>query len=293
MSSRRLRRLGILAVVPILALFFWLTAVLASSFPRAVTVAVNVHSLTLTTFGGSSNQRPAPLSLSVLADVKQDAATIATPRPGASPNPSPTRTPGPRPAPTASPTPMPTASGTPLPLPTPTLPTPTPTAGAAIISGQVTDSQTKLPIAAATVTVSPGGASTLTDANGNYSLNVSAGTYTVTASAPMYNSSSQTVTVKPGQRLPLNFKLTSITAYGSITGTVTDANTSAPIAGATVALSNGLMRITDANGNFSYSIVLNGTYTLTVSAAGYVTQSQAVTVKAGHNTNVQVALSPN
>ena len=144
----------------------------------------------------------------------------------------------------------------------------------------------------ATVSISPGGNSALTDANGNYSLAVSAGTYTLTASAPTYNSTSQTVTVKAAQRLTLNFKLVSITAYGSLTGMVTDALSGAPIAGATVTLSDGMMRLTDLNGNFSYSIVLNGTYTLTVSAVGYLTQSQSVTVKPSHNTNVQVALTP-
>jgi iron complex outermembrane receptor protein len=71
---------------------------------------------------------------------------------------------------------------------------------------------------------------------------------------------------------------------------VTDSVTQAPLVGATVTLSDGMIRTTDLNGNFSYSIVLNGTYTLTISAVGYVTQSQSVTVKAGHTTNVQVSL---
>ena len=88
----------------------------------------------------------------------------------------------------------------------------------------------------------------------------------------------------------MSFKLTSVTAYGSISGGVVDSATQAPIVGATVSLSNGLMRVTDANGNFSFTVVLSGSYTLTVSGLGYVTQSQSVTVKAGHTTNVQVGL---
>src|SRR5919199_1470794 len=114
-----------LAVVPLFAAVFWLTAVIASSFPKTAAVAVNVHSLTLTAFGGDLNQRPAPLSLSVLADVRQDATPASS---GASPttHPTPTRSVTPRPTVTASATPSPSATGVPLPLPSPT-PTPTPT----------------------------------------------------------------------------------------------------------------------------------------------------------------------
>jgi hypothetical protein len=36
---------------------------------------------------------------------------------------------------------------------------------------------------------------------------------------------------------------------------------------------------------------LNGTYTLTVSATGYVTQSKAVTITPNHTTYVQIVLA--
>ena len=287
-SGNRFRRLGLIGIVPVLALLFWLTAVLASSFPSAGLVAVNVHSLTLSSYGNST-QRPAPLSLSVLADARQDARATATAAPTLTPGPTPVRT---TVRPTATPSPTPTMSASPTPVPTPTItssPTPTPP-GTGTIYGQVLDSQTRTPIVGASV--SAGSVSTSTDNNGNYSLSLNPGTYTVVASAPIYNSASQTVTVKAAQRLLLNFKLVSITAYGSVSGTVTNALTGDPVVGATVALSDGMMRITDANGSFSYAIVLNGSYTLTVSAVGYTTQSQPVTVKPGHNTNVQVSLTP-
>jgi hypothetical protein len=288
------RSLGLLAILFAFALVFWLTAVLMSSFPNTFAVAVNVHGLNLPGSGDSS-QRPAPLSLSVLDDAQQDAGTISNPIPTpastAVPSRGPVATPSPTPVrPTPTPTPSPTATPFPLPLPTPT-PSPSATPAPATIAGQVIDGSTRLAIIGATVSASPGGASTTTDVNGNYSLGVSAGSYTVTASAPTYNSASQSVSVKAGQQLPLNFKLTSITAYGSLTGTVTDAVTHAPIVGATVTLSDGMIRTTDLSGNFSYSIVLNGTYTLTVSALGYVTQSQLVSIKAGHTTTVQIQLT--
>jgi len=276
-----LKSLAILALLPLFGLIFWLSAVVASSIPNVLVIAVNVHGLNLTSFAGDSSQPHAPLSLQVLSDAQQDSTGGA----GGSPS-SGIATPTPSPSPTATPLRLP------LPTPTAIVPSPTPTAtpAPATISGQVTDSQTKLPIVGATVSLSPSGATALTDANGNFSFGVTAGTYTVTASATTYNSASQTVTVSSGQKAYVAFKLVSITAYGSLDGTVTDSATKAPIVGATVTLSNGLIRLTDLNGKFSYAIVLNGTYTLTVSALGYVTQSQVVTIKAGHTTNVQIAL---
>ena len=284
---RRIHRsLGMLAILFCFGLLFWLTAVVMSGLPNSFDVAVNVHGLNLP--APDSNLRPAPLSLSVLDDAQQDQAAAATP--SVTPPPQPSRTPvAPRPTPSA-PGPAPTGSGLPLPMPTPII-SPSAPAPSATITGQVTDSQTRAGIVGATVSASPGGAATVTGLNGTYSLSVSPGTYTITASDPTYNSASQTVTVRAGQQFPLNFKLLSITAYGSLTGTVIDAVTRVPIAGATVLLSNNLIRTTDLNGNFSYAIVLTGTYTLTVGAIGYVSQSQQVTIRAGKTTTVQVALS--
>lgn len=288
-SRKRLKTLDLLAILPALAGVFWLTALIASDLPGQVVVGVNVHGLNLTSFAGDPGQRPAPLSLSILDDAQQDrlepTATPASTSTRVLPAPTAPR----RPNPTPTPTPTPTS---PFPVPTPTLPTgsPTPTAGSATISGQVTDSQTSGPIAAATVSFNPGGMAVLTDANGNFTANVAPGSYTVTASAVNYNSSSQTVTVSNGQRVSLAFRLVSITAIGNLSGRVIDASTRAPIAGATVTLSNGLIRVTDLNGNFSYTVVLAGTYTMTVSALGYVTQTQSLSIRSGRTTTVQVAL---
>ena len=286
MTGRTLRRyLGVLAIVFAFGMVFWLTAVAMSSLPNAFEVAVNVHGLNLP--APDSTLRPAPLSLSVLDDASQDQAPAAAP--SASPTPQPGRVAAPVPPVPSAPAPSPTGTGLPLPVPTPVI-IPSSSPAPATISGQIIDSQTRVGILGATVSASPGGASTTTGLNGTYSLGVSGGTYTVTASAPTYNSASQSVALKAGQQLTLNFKLVSITGYGSLAGTVTDAVTNAPIVGATVKLSNGLIRTTDLNGNFSYPIVLTGTYTLTVSALGYVSQSQPVTIKSAHTSNVQIAL---
>lgn len=277
---RLIRRLGALALLPLFGLVFWTAATIASSLPGLIVVAVNVHGLGLASYAGDSGQRPAPLSIQVLQDVQGDANGSRTAAPTAAPAPTPVAAPHP-------PTPTPT------PLPVPTLPvaTPTPTPTPATIGGQVLDSQTLRPIAAATVAVSPGGNSALTDVNGNFSIGVNAGSYIATASAPSYNSASQNVTVAAGQKATIGFRLVSVAAFGSLTGKVIDNATQRPIAGATVALSDGMIRTTDLNGNFSFAIVLNGTYTLSVSALGYVTQTKSVTVTPGHTTSILFALT--
>jgi len=275
---RLIRRLGALALLPLFGLVFWTAATIASSLPGLIVVAVNVHGLGLASYAGDSGQRPAPLSIQVLQDVQGDANGSRTSAPTAAPAPTPV-------APSQAPVP------TPLPLPTPPIPTPMPTPTPATISGQVLDSQTLRPIAAATVAVSPGGNSALTDVNGNFSIGVNPGSYTVTASAPGYNKDSQSVTVAMGQKATIGFRLASVAAFGSLTGKVIDNATQGPITGATVTLSDGLIRTTDLNGNFSFAIVLNGTYTLSVSALGYMTQTKSVSITPGHTTTILFALT--
>ena len=75
-----------------------------------------------------------------------------------------------------------------------------------VIEGTVTDASTGQPIAGATVTVGSV-ASTTTDSQGHYSVEVEPGTYTVTASADGYQSQSQTVTVQAGETVTVNFAL--------------------------------------------------------------------------------------
>jgi hypothetical protein len=58
-----------------------------------------------------------------------------------------------------------------------------------------------------------------------------------------------------------------------------------------VIMSDGMARVTDLNGNFAFAVVLNGTYTVTVAASGYLTQSKSVIITPGHTTTVLFALA--
>src|SRR5439155_25434269 len=74
------------------------------------------------------------------------------------------------------------------------------------------------------------------------------------------------------------FKFPSCTAatFGTLTGIVTDAATPLTINGATVATSNGYVRVTAATGTYSMSLP-PGTYTVTASAPAYAPSTATVT----------------
>ena len=88
-----------------------------------------------------------------------------------------------------------------------------------------------------------------------------------------------------------SFKYPSCTAgpHGTLTGTVTDASTSNPIAGATVSTTSA-STTTDSQGH--YSMVLPaGSYQVSYSAFGYATQTHSVQITDGGTTTQNVALS--
>jgi outer membrane biosynthesis protein TonB len=157
MRSRVVRGLGVVALLPLFGLVFWVAASVASGLPGLVAIAVNVHGLGLVSYAADSRPRPAPLSLQLLEDAAGDAVgdrtvhgptpattarpvstapplpvgtpIIPIPKPTAKPVPTPTPLPV-IPMPTASPvpTPPPTPAPSPTPVPTPT-PAPSPTPG--------------------------------------------------------------------------------------------------------------------------------------------------------------------
>ena len=78
---------------------------------------------------------------------------------------------------------------------------------------------------------------------------------------------------------------------GAIAGTVTDATTGAPIAGASVAYSGGAT-VTDASGSYTLADVVAGTYGVTASAENHIAQTSTATVSAGQTTQLDFALAP-
>jgi hypothetical protein len=156
-----------------------------------------------------------------------------------------------------------------------------------VITGRVVDSATGAGITAATVGYS--GGSTTTDANGNYTLTgVAAGEHQVTASATAFGASTRSHTVTAGMTSTVDF---SLSAPGSISGTITDSATGSPLAGATITYSGGTTTST-ISGAYAVSGITAGSQLVTASANGYTTMEQTVTVPANGNVVADFVLSP-
>lgn len=97
----------------------------------------------------------------------------------------------------------------------------------------------------------------------------------------------------PSCKSPSSPDTDGVTTTGTISGTVTDASTGNPIAGASVSTQpTTLLVTTDAQGNFSISNVTPGSYTVSASASGYLAGSASVTVTGGQTAAANLALQP-
>jgi hypothetical protein len=79
--------------------------------------------------------------------------------------------------------------------------------------------------------------------------------------------------------------------YGTLAGTVTDALTGLPFAGATVSYA-GASTVTNSSGAYNLAKAPLGTYQLTAAAGGYSSQSQSVTVNPATTTAQSFSLAP-
>jgi hypothetical protein len=132
------------------------------------------------------------------------------------------------------------------------------------------------------------GSSTATtgiDASGNYTFNnLSSGTYTITPSSSgvTFTPANQTVTINGAHALGIDFvgSTTSFTVSGTITGAPND---SVVLSGA-----NTYNTVTDASGNYTFTGVVNGSYTVTPGTAGFTVTpaNQPVTVNGANVTGV-------
>ncbi len=159
------------------------------------------------------------------------------------------------------------------------------------INGHVTDRVTGAALSGATVSYS--GGATVTDGSGRYTLNnVPSGTRSVTASQTGYVSATSSVTVSPGATSTLDFQLNAIpvTSPGTISGRVTNITTGGAVSGATVSFSGGSTS-TDSSGNYSFTNVTPGTYSLTATHSGYFAVTSPVTVPSGVTATLNFAMA--
>ena len=160
------------------------------------------------------------------------------------------------------------------------------------IGGSVTDAQTDDVLPATTVTCTCAAGSTTTDGSGSYTFNnVTPGTYSLTFTAPGYapDDVGDVVVAPDGDTV----EDASLAPGGAIAGNVADATAGdVPIAGAIVTCTcQSGSATTGGDGAFSFGDVAPGTYSLTFSASGDVTQSiGGVVVTSGNTTTQDAAL---
>jgi len=140
-------------------------------------------------------------------------------------------------------------------------------------------------------TVSYAGDSTQTNSSGVYTFSQApVGTVLLSATAPAYQTSTQSVAVISNVATTANFTL--LSTSGEITGVVTNRATAAAIGGATVQISGGTSTTTNAQGAYTFTKVTAGTYTLAASAAGYQQNTNSAVVSSGATSTLNFSLNP-
>ena len=143
------------------------------------------------------------------------------------------------------------------------------------LTGRVFDQKSNLALANATITLASttlGTFSRTTDTNGYYAFTSQAlGTYTLSASLAGYTGTSTSVSLSGAatRNLYLSPNFT-INPTATLSGTVTDSTTGAPLAGQTVTLGVTQTAVTDSSGRYSFPSFASGVYTVSVNASGYL-----------------------
>ncbi|HSB72580.1 MAG TPA: carboxypeptidase regulatory-like domain-containing protein [Candidatus Methylomirabilis sp.] len=167
----------------------------------------------------------------------------------------------------------------------------------ASVSGRVTDAAAGTVLAGVTVTAT-GGAGTLTattGVDGGYSISgVMPGTLTLMASKAGYQDASATGTAVAGVTIQFSPALPPVgqapPTTATVRGTVLDAITRAPLAGATLSLGTGGSGTTDAAGLVTLIEVPAGTYSGTVSAGGYISHGFTAVLPGGSSLDLGTVL---
>ena len=147
------------------------------------------------------------------------------------------------------------------------------------LKGKVVDATSNAAISGATITL--GQVTKTTAADGTFEFTaLTAGAFNLTVSATAYQSVTVTGSLVGGQNDIGNVSLTKAVATSSISGIVADASTNAPIAGATVAVQGSALTATSgADGKYAIAGITSTSFKLLVSAAGYLTSTQNVSLQ--------------
>jgi Tol biopolymer transport system component/pimeloyl-ACP methyl ester carboxylesterase len=136
------------------------------------------------------------------------------------------------------------------------------------ISGRITDQGSGQPLSGVTVSISPGGIVTATDANGRYSVGgLYRGSYVVTPSRAGFAFVPTTRSLNVSANVS-NADFQAIALY-SMSGRITNVVGGGAVSSVTVSSTSGSTATTDAAGYYAFSSVPRGTYRLTPQRSGY------------------------
>ena len=159
------------------------------------------------------------------------------------------------------------------------------------LAGSVKDGVSGATIAGAVVTC--GGITRASLSDGAFLMPVvpTGAAQVATATAGGYHQGQVVVDIIGGDTASAQFLLTPL-GFGSIGGTVTDAHTSAPLAGATITC-GARTAVTGASGAYSMSVAPGSGLTVSATAAGYVPQlATGVTVADGATSTINFVMDP-
>ncbi|WWB87080.1 carboxypeptidase regulatory-like domain-containing protein [Priestia aryabhattai] len=170
----------------------------------------------------------------------------------------------------------------------------------ATISGNVVNQQTNTPLQGVTVTASSNGqiiATAVTDINGNFQLtNLAAGSISIVTFAQNFVNTPQTIVLSPGETQQIILSLTPLT--GTITGTVINQQTGAPVQGASVEIRQfspagpiAATTVTDGLGVFTISDLQPASYTIIAQATNFGTQAATTTVLPNDVSTISIGLT--
>jgi sugar lactone lactonase YvrE len=147
------------------------------------------------------------------------------------------------------------------------------------LKGKVIDATTKGVISGATITL--GQITQTSAADGSFEFTaLTAGAFSLNVSAPTYLAVTVSGSLVGGPNDIGNIALSKAAATSSISGIVADASTNAPIAGAAVAVQGSALTATSGvDGKYAIAGISSTSFKLLVSAAGYLTSTQNVSLQ--------------
>ncbi len=139
------------------------------------------------------------------------------------------------------------------------------------------------------ISIMPTGAAKITDSDGSFEFTrLDPGEYTITVKKEGYIEKTEKIVVLSGKVVDVDIVLSF--AYGSIKGTVKDAE-GALVENCLVSIfPGGNTILTGADGNIEFKDLTPGEYTLTFKKEGFADKTQKVTVVAGKVSDVEVTL---